>query len=374
MSHDAVKDPKVRVRVRRQALLAITGMLLALLVPAAGATGTSPQKSSVRLTVSVASSKIKPNARTKVTVKLTSGKKAVKNAKVTVQQRVQGTKKWKTLGTVKTDRRGKASIKTKKQTKNVQYRATYSGKKKKATSSAKLVRVKQSVTLTRVLATTVTVGDAITFVGKTSPALAGGTAELQAKIDGNWFAIGSARIAGNRTFSVSGKATVGGQVAYRVQVKAGRAVDSANSVSRLLNVYAWYYLHDYRAVTWSNFYFRDTVTMAGRDYIKTLGSGRSGVHSSAEYNLSYRCTKFASTVGVPDSSGRLAEARFFVSVDDLSLLDTSAGLAAPKDIEVDVSGGFRLYMRTERKTGSPSSDYESFAAWGSARVLCLGAP
>jgi len=146
--------------------------------------------------------------------------------------------------------------------------------------------------------------------------------------------------------------------------------------------FAWFHLSALLPVARSKNWDEsiDSVAMGGRQFPDTVGSlfsaGSYGgwPTGSADYNLSYRCTTFAATIGINDEAGSAASWDFITGLDGAETDQGWVSLARPKSLEVDVTGVFRLSLRNVRLDGDPWQDYEADALWGSARLLCSGTP
>lgn len=376
--------PQARFSRQRRLRLALTALVAgAMVLTGSSAASAAPTKAKPTITMKVSTSTISPDRAVKLAVVLRVRGKAVKGAVVKVQERRQGTSRWKTVAKAKTNRAGRATVTSKKRNKNTQYRAVFGGSRTVAarTSRAKTVRVKQRIDITGTSKATLTAGETVQISGNTSAALAGQTIRLQLFSGDQWTTVATAKVSTSRTFSVSARATQGGAVKYRVHAAGGAGVSATASASRTFDVYQWFSLADLSPTTRSkNFVTQGTVALGGQSIAKTVGplwahGGWGGLKAgNAEYNLSYRCTTFQATVGVPDTSGRKASWGFHVAADDVALADTYAVLAKPQRLNLDVTGAFRLVLSNDRITGDPYQDYEGDASWGAARILCLGQP
>jgi len=360
-----------------------TALPASLLLPGSVSATAAPTKARPTLTLSASPKTIEPNRTSKLTAVLTVRNKPVAKAAIRFEQRYHGGHVWRAIATAKSGASGKASAPTPAHIKNVDYRAVYAGSAKLArkTSTVKTVAVKQSVSVTKRSAKTVTAGNLITIRGKTSPALAKHVAYLQIRSGKTWTSVTHAAVSKTRTFTVRAKATQAGKKDYRIMVRGGTGIASAASAAIRFNVYGWFYLADLDTVNSSrNWSSMGTVTMGAKNQTHSVGSlwsyGSFGgwTGGSAEYNLSYRCTTLRATIGIPDTSGTKASWGFQVTVDDTTGPDTYVGLGQPKQLQVDLRNGFRLTLTNDRIDGDPWQDYQADAVWGHAQLLCLGRP
>lgn len=375
----SASTPIMIIRKRRRL---VPSVLLALLLAVTGATSANATtKVKPTLTVTASPASIAPYATSTVSVVLKANKKPVKSATLTVQQRFQGTHTWGTLSKIKTNAYGKATVRTAKRIRNVEYRAVYAGSKRisSATSSVKLITVKQSVTITKASGSTITAGSKITLSGTTSPALVRHTVSLQLLSGKTWKTISSSKVTSKATFSVSGKATQGGTRSYRVYATGSTAIRSAASKTRTYKVYSWYNLSALDPVEYDGGWYDDPedelsgASIAGVTYAHSVGGDNDWNDSStASYNLSYRCTKFAATIGLEDASQSGGWANFVAQVDDSARQGLGKlGVGKGQTVAINTTGGFRLHLEN---TYSDSWDAEAVSVWGNARLLCLTRP
>lgn len=368
----SASTPIMIIRKRRRL---VTSVLLALLLAVTGATSANATtKVKPTLTVTASPASIAPYGTSTVSVVLKANRKPVKSATLTVQQRFQGSHTWGTLSKIKTNAYGKGTVRTTKRIRNVEYRAVYAGSTRisSATSSVKLITVKQSVTITKASGSTITAGSKITLSGTTSPALVRHTVSLQLLSGKTWKTISSSKVTSKAAFSVSGKATQGGTRSYRVYATGSTAIRSAASRARTYKVYSWYYLSDLGSVESDGWDWEDElsdVSIGGTAYPHSPGAADGD--DAGSYNLSYRCTQFRATIGIDDESSSAMKYRFAIRVDDgdEQVLGTF-GVGRGTSVSVSTGGGFRLHLENaEIDDGS-----DGWAVWGNARLLCLTRP
>lgn len=321
----------------------------------------------------------KGTAALKGDVKISTTGAAISNASVSIQR--QTSAKWVDVATVTTDKKGAFSFNARGLTRDLTYRATVkkTAKYKASTSTSKKVSVKQIVTLTSSGAKTFTSGSAIKITGTVTPGLYSKQVSLQKSVNGSWATLKNMTVSSTGTFTAS-------IPVYGAGADQKLRVIGANAPARTwsVNIYAWYNLSTMEPLAKSkNFGNKGSVQLRGKFYPNSLNFYWSAAsfggwnEGNVSYNLGFKCTRFESQVGVDDRSpGALAAWDYTLSRDGVETSTGFVGLGKDQQMTADLTSVLRIELSAVRKE-APGWDYLPYkadAAWGSPRVLCLGAP
>lgn len=360
-----------RVIARTAAVLLTTAALcLTLMAPGANAA----TKTTTAASIAVSASTVAPGASVVITATLKKGASAFPGATISIQRKKNGTSTWFTLKSAKTDTAGRIKSTVSGINYNYDYRTVYAGSATTlaSVSATATVKVLQSVTIKSTSTTSPVAGDYVTLSGTTSAALKGRTAKLQMFSEGAWRTIATSTVSSLATFTVKGKTTLGGTRSYRVSVSSTVGVTGAASASKKFNIYSWFYLSDLEQVDSSAFRPQSAVSIAGKSYTRAVGntSFQWVREPFAEYNLSFRCTRFESTTGLDDLSPSDLKVRMTTAVDNTEQDHGIIGIGQAKNISIDTKGAFRLKVQNHYVSGGVLGS----GLWGNPRLLCLGKP
>jgi hypothetical protein len=339
------------------------------------ATPNTAQAASKRQKVS-----IKVSARTitqyqYLTISGTAKPAAVKP--VIIQQKMAGGK-WKNLYTLTTSATGWYSTRNQVMTtKTRQYRVYVpkAGKYKAARSTVIQVTVRtapkatSSVAITSTGPLSITAGESFVVNGTTSANLVGKVVQLQLQDGTGWSPIGSATVAGNATFSVTGPALQAG-ASKVVRVYAPGTASTYDSASAAVGfvVYGWYYLSELNTVEGGM--GKGTATISGQYFPKSVSKDfySGGSPTSGQYDLGRKCTTFAATVGWDDSSHSSSVGDASVYKDTVTAWTrTGIPLGTTVPMSIDITGALRLKVEARRTS---ATWVDSSMAFGDARIRC----
>lgn len=185
---------------------------------------------------------------------------------------------------------------------------------------------------------------------------------------GQWKSVLTTKASKAGAVSFRTRATGVGKYSYRISIvpKKHAARISSNAVS--LTVFRWYYLSDIQSAG-SDSMSRGPVTMAGTTYFHSiLLNGQTQPHYG-DFNASYKCSTFQSTIGISDATQGTATAAFSLLADSTDIADASVTLGKTAPMQADVTGVFRVRLQTGFVFSKGGN-----AGWGDARLLCSGAP
>jgi hypothetical protein len=338
-------------------------------------TPSTAQASSKRHKVSIAVSSRTITLYSNITI---TGKVSPAVGTVVKVQRKWSGKKWITIATVPMATDGSYSYTYQvRSTPTRQYR-TYSpkaGKVKAAYSKVIKVTVRvapkasSSVTITGTGPTSITAGENFVVNGVTSANLAGKGVQLQLQDGTGWSTIGSATVAANATFSVSGPALqAGASKVVRVYAPAtGSTYESASGGAGFV-VYGWYYLSEMDTVEGD--LAKGSATISGQYFPKSTWFDYLSYYptQSAQYDLGRKCTTFAATVGWNDSSSSTSVGDASVYKDTVSAWSkTGIAFGSATPMSIDITGALRLKLEARRSNATRNNDSMTY---GDARIRC----
>jgi hypothetical protein len=235
---------------------------------------------------------------------------------------------------------------------------------------------KYPVTITLKSTASPMVGSWINLSGRTSKQLHGTLASVQRRQgSGSWKKFASAKVSSSGALSAKIRDTGVGRYGWRFSIAATAKHKASTSSPVTTTGYKYYYLSDLDMVNVAPPQaYSMPVTMGGQTYYHSLQFYMNGNYTfsdttTAEYNMSYKCTTFVATVGIDDQSLSGSAATDQVLADGALLGSTSVGMGRGVPVQYDIQGVFRLAVTS--LTTTPNDLYPD---WGDARVLCSGKP
>jgi len=228
----------------------------------------------------------------------------------------------------------------------------------------------------------VVAGEVATVAGKASTNLAGKTLKLQVFKAGKWVDLGiSVQGKSSGNFFIKFTPNTTGSIQYRV-LFAGSTSLKASSGSKSVTVWKWYSLAGQQIVAADSNSCCSSATpkfgtsgyrLIGKYYSSALIIGSAnpaGRTGWAEYNLSYKCSAFRTTVGLEDSSASGSTVQFSTKLDGSNVAggSVSANLGQAKKIEISTAGSFRVRLEYSIVSGSAKP------MWAYPSILCTGSP
>lgn len=211
-------------------------------------------------------------------------------------------------------------------------------------------------------------GEKVLITGTVRPAKAGDPVQLQVKFSqsGKWTLLKTARAKANGTFAVSDLPANTKTRWYRAVRPATKTRKAGASPAMVVEVYKWSYLTEREAHDDRGFWV-ETVDINGGTYPKSVTGGTNWDEPYIEYNLSRRCTRLRTVVGLSDKSTTGATAIVELLGDGNQLFTRSFGVGESQVLTLDVSRVLRLRLNHTRTSESGTYPYSSL---GSPRVLC----
>ncbi|MDR3201768.1 MAG: NPCBM/NEW2 domain-containing protein [Bifidobacteriaceae bacterium] len=321
------------------------------------------------------------------TVKNSKTGQVVKKAKVTVYRQV-GSGGWGKAAVVKTDGRGKYSVKVQvRANTSFKAKAAKTAKRKAGQSAVKTTVVPQKVAVGAVSARSVEAGEKVTIAGQVSSGLAGTRVRVEAYDNpaGTWYPIGSAVARQDGQYSVVAVFTSGGEgIKARVRAPgvASKGISAATgAVSGSFDVYTWRYLSDLGTVAGggNNASPRTSASVNGTLYTNSVSfGGRNyttiGLKKYFAYNLGRKCTRMRGTVGINDAAedGSAVEFKGDVMADDVTVW-AQDHVAFGRSYGIDIELRNPLRLEVSATNISVRGDNNALI-FGDARVLCVGTP
>ena len=225
-----------------------------------------------------------------------------------------------------------------------------------------------TIKLSRVGSSPTVAGEFVSFSGTTPTVLRGKTITLQRMDPGQtrWVSVGTGKVTQKGSFALRGKAAGMGKNQWRAVYSGTNTYKSATLSTK---VSKWLYLDDLEEVDGYGFESIESVGVGATTYTRGLVSYQSSGGYETEYNLSYKCTSFVAGIGLNNTSRTGSKAKLSVSLDGVdTTLAKAQGIGAGKAVKLDVTGTFRLALKTSPIVGT------SGAVFGNARVLCSGTP
>lgn len=211
----------------------------------------------------------------------------------------------------------------------------------------------------------------VKFAGSTSKKLHGTQIAVQSKHGkSKWTKVASAKVAANGKFTARARATGVGEYSYRASVPVTKKHRGATSSPVNVTVFKYYYLSDLKTVSDDGIESEGAVTVAGTTYFHSVDIGAWWGTSYGEWNLSYKCTQFNTTVGPTDSTSVTYSSHNAVLLDgtEVNATDNTVGHSSP--VTVDTTGSFRLRIESTYEKQASFQD----VGWGDAQILCSGKP
>lgn len=230
---------------------------------------------------------------------------------------------------------------------------------------------KYSASLKVTSSTTPIAASWVKFAGSTSKKLHGTTVAVQSKHGtSKWAKVASAKVGLNGKFTAKARATGVGAYSYRVSVPATKKHRGSTSKPVNVTVFKYYYLSDLPTVSDDGIESEGAVAVAGTTYYHSVDIGAWWGTSYGEWNLSYKCTQFNTTVGPTDSTSVTYSSHNVVLLDgtEVNATDNTVGHSSP--VTVDTTGSFRLRIES---TYAKQASFQD-VGWGDAKILCSGKP
>ena len=225
-----------------------------------------------------------------------------------------------------------------------------------------------TIKLSRVGSSPTVAGEYVSFSGTTPTVLRGKTVTLQRMDPGQtrWVSVGTGKVTQKSSYTVRGKAAGMGKNQWRAVYSGTNTYKSATLSTK---VSKWLYLDDLEEVDGYGFESIESVGVGATTYTRGLVSYQSSGGYETEYNLSYKCTSFVAGIGLNNTSRTGSKAKLSVSLDGVDItLAKAQGIGTGKSVKLDVTGTFRLALKTSSIVGTPG------AVFGNARILCSGTP
>lgn len=235
---------------------------------------------------------------------------------------------------------------------------------------AVVVKKAARVTVTSRTKSSVDLGTKLTFSGTTSKNLTGKTVALQIKAGGSWSTIKKAKVSSKHKFSLAVKATQAGAQSYRLYAASTKTTKAAASKAYTYTVWSWYTIVG-KDVDASNTWADDAL-IGGVTFGQSL-LAQPGVWSGdawADYNVSYKCTKFRATIGMDDSARTGAVRSFSLGIDSTTQEFGSRGIGAGLLVSADITDANRIRLNVKMN----GNEVDGLGAFGTPQVYCSTAP
>jgi hypothetical protein len=215
-------------------------------------------------------------------------------------------------------------------------------------------------------------GTSVKFSVATAKGDKGASVALQKLSGKSWTTITTTAIGstgkGSKTIRVSGLGTV----KYRAILKAHKSYTKATSRTIPLAMKAWF------ALAHLNYISDDSIDtggyqVAGTRYATSVALEPWYHPSNVTYNLSYKCSQFAATVGQSDENTDGPTSIAEVEVDGANVGSWTQGIGQSTAVKINVTGGFRIKLDGSFSTTDGES-YGNDVVFGNARILCSAHP
>lgn len=224
----------------------------------------------------------------------------------------------------------------------------------------------------RASATTVDVGQKVTFTGTVRPkgAAAGEKVLLQEKFKPGkpWVTQRKAKVNGKGKYSVSDRPSTNTQHAYRVVMPATSKHAKGVSKTVKVTVFKWSNL---TGLDWANDNGMSfgSVDINGNTYKDSVYSRWSGATASIEFNLDHRCDKVRSRFGISDESTIAGQAEIGLLSDGTSVYDKTFDVGQSEQKTVSL-GSAPLKIKLLATDTSTAPDAVGYGAFGNAQAHC----
>lgn len=347
--------------------LAVAALLSTSLV-ATPASATPRAVTSASVTVSVTSAA--PGQTVVIRGTLKKGTRAFSGARVSLQQRPAGSQAWTALRNAVTNSAGQVGA-TVKPTRNYEFRLAFAGSSSAlpAVGPARSVAVRQSVTVTKYSAA-VDAGDSVTLAGTTSPALGGRPVTLQIKSGAVWKNIAMSKVSSTKNFAISAKASGRGKQYFRVAVSGVVGVAGAVSVTKAIDVYAWYALETVPPLYRGTLAPQANWRIAGKTYARVLGAF-DDQFADVAFTYGKACRTFRTGIGMMDRSeyGLGFYARTDTAEADFGTMKPGQ---TPRQISMNLTGSDFLLIGTYG--GYTYDNHGFYPAYIGSRISCTTEP
>jgi NPCBM/NEW2 domain len=220
-------------------------------------------------------------------------------------------------------------------------------------------------------ATTVNVGQKVTFTGTVRPraAAAGLSVVLQEKSQPGapWKDQVKDKINRRGKYSLADTPTKNTLHAYRVVMPATDRHAKGVSKTVKVNVYDWVPLVSLDGVNAQEVRF-GSVDINGTTYKDSVTASYAGSSSSIEFNLDHQCDKLRSTFGISDDSTTGGQAEVGVLSDGTSVYDTTFDLGQSEKRTVSLDKPLKIKLLAADTTTDPTID--GYGAFGDPQVRC----
>jgi hypothetical protein len=240
----------------------------------------------------------------------------------------------------------------------------------------------QSLSVTSVSSRSIDAGQAITVTGSASAGLAGKTVALQSDETDGWTSIGTATVAANGSYSVTGATNIPGRARnIRVHSDGDRwsGVGSATAGAGSVDVYTWYYLSDMKQVEGSATTggWRVNGELLGNSVrfrmapSNSIGGLRLGESHITGFDIARKCTDLRTTIGLDDgsTSGTALQAKAEILTDSVvAWTKDPITFGTSTVVNLPISNTLRLKLRATQVMSGTA--YNDFLIFGDARVRC----
>jgi hypothetical protein len=220
-------------------------------------------------------------------------------------------------------------------------------------------------------ATTINVGQKVTFTGKVRPgsAAAGKKVTLQERFKPGapWRDSAKAKINGKGKYSVFDQPNHNTTHSYRVVMAANSKHPKGVSKTVEVTVYDWVSLITLGSVNSNGMSF-GSVDINGTSYDDSVASWRSGGSSSVEFNLDHQCDKLRSTFGISDGSTTGGQAEVGVLSDGTSVYDKIFDLGQSETKVVPLDRPLKIKLLADDT--STGTGVFGLGAFGSPEAHC----
>jgi hypothetical protein len=213
-------------------------------------------------------------------------------------------------------------------------------------------------------ATTVNVGQKITFTGTVRPkgAAAGEKVILQEKFKpgAKWKTQRTDKINSRGKYSVSDTPKANTLHSYRVVMPAAGKHTKGVSKTVKVTVYDWVDLTTLPSVNDTGM-FVGSVSINGKSYANSLSTNRQRSTRSIEFNLNHRCDRLRSTFGINDDSSTGGQAEVGVLSDGSSVYDKTFDLGQSEKKTVSLDSPLKIkLLSTDKNTTDGTFGYGAF--------------
>ncbi len=216
--------------------------------------------------------------------------------------------------------------------------------------------------------TQVTLGHAVTFTGRVTPAAAaaGHQVTLQVKAVGKpWKSEATKTVGAAGRYHLSVKPTVNTARQYRVVMPTTSQHARGVSPAVRVKVYGWSKLYDHAAVNADGMDRDNSINLNGVTYPKSIGAFWTD-QTSIEFNLDHRCVALKGTFGIDDDSETGAQSTVTALADGTQVYTHTflVGQKAVKQVAIDSP------LKLKLTALSVVPQVSGYGAVGTPQVLC----